>query len=215
MSCAEIEILICDYVDGTLAPAERAEVERHLADCPACAEMVRDATAAVTFMERAADVEPPPELITRIVFYAPWNKGRPKPSPWRKWLAGALGPILQPKFAMGMAMTILSLSMLLGLVAPAPLSPKDWKPTRVWASVQDRASYAWGRTVKFYDNLKLVYQIQTTLRTLQQQDEEQRPAAGGDNSEGNADERKLPEKGPSGQKAPVVAPSSNQSGETR
>ena len=37
MNCAEIEILICDYVDGTLPAAEKAAVERHLATCDACA----------------------------------------------------------------------------------------------------------------------------------------------------------------------------------
>ena len=62
-------------------------------------------------MERAAEVEPPPELITRILFDAPVEQGQePSRRAWRKWLAGALSPILQPKFAMGMAMTILSLS---------------------------------------------------------------------------------------------------------
>ena len=72
MNCAELEELICDYVDGTLTAARKAEVERHLEACPACAEMARDSAAAVAFMERAADVEPPPELITRILFDAPW-----------------------------------------------------------------------------------------------------------------------------------------------
>ena len=38
--------------------------------------------------------------------------------------------------------------------------------------MEDRAVRTWGRTVKFYDNLKFVYQIQTTLREWQQQDEE-------------------------------------------
>ena len=28
-------------------------------------------------MERAADVEPPPELVTRILFDAPWTKKAP------------------------------------------------------------------------------------------------------------------------------------------
>ena len=74
MNCAEIEILICDYVDGTLAADQKAEVERHLAECPACAELARDSAAAVAFIERAAEVEPPPELITRILFDAPWRK---------------------------------------------------------------------------------------------------------------------------------------------
>ena len=50
MNCAELEILICDYVDGTLAPAEKAEVERHLTACPTCAELARDSAAAVNFI---------------------------------------------------------------------------------------------------------------------------------------------------------------------
>ncbi len=74
MNCADIEILICDYVDGTLDPAQKAELERHLSQCPACAELAQDSAAAVGFIERAADVEPPPELITRILFDAPWGK---------------------------------------------------------------------------------------------------------------------------------------------
>ena len=34
MNCAELEILICDYVDGTLDAGRKAEVERHLARMP-------------------------------------------------------------------------------------------------------------------------------------------------------------------------------------
>ena len=66
MNCADLEILICDYVDGTLDHAGRMVVENHLAGCEACAALAGDAAEAVRFMERAADVEPPPQLITRI-----------------------------------------------------------------------------------------------------------------------------------------------------
>ena len=52
----------------------------------------------------------------------------------------------------------------------------DLEPAEVWAGLEDRAYRAWARTVKFYDNLKVVYQIQTTLREWQQQDEEQQAA---------------------------------------
>jgi len=50
MNCAESEIAICGYVDGTLAPAQKAELERHLAECPACAGVARDSAAAVARM---------------------------------------------------------------------------------------------------------------------------------------------------------------------
>ena len=37
MTCAELEILLCDYVDGTLRAEERTALENHLAGCSACA----------------------------------------------------------------------------------------------------------------------------------------------------------------------------------
>jgi anti-sigma factor RsiW len=197
MSCAEIEVLICDYVDGTLAAARKAEVERHLSACPACADLARDSAAAVAFMESAADVEPPPELITRILFDAHWAKEKQK-SKGREWLRALLSPILHPKFAMGMAMTILSISMLARFVAPArQLRPADLRPSAVWTGIESRAVRTWARTVKFYENLKIVYQIQTTLKEWQQQTDEQKPAAE------KTDERKLPVKPPASPGAPV------------
>jgi len=172
MNCAEIEILICDYVDGTLSADRKACVERHLAECPACAEMARDSAAAVAFIERAAEVGPPPELITRILFEAPWRRNKPAgPRVLTRWLS----PILQPKFAMGAAMTILSFSILSQWAPVRQLRATDLEPKAIWTGLENRVMYAWDRTVKFYDNLKFVYQIQATLREWQQQDEEQRP----------------------------------------
>ena len=66
MTCANFEIALCDYLDGTLTAAGKAEFDEHLAGCAACAELARDAGAAVSFLERVADVEPPPELVTRL-----------------------------------------------------------------------------------------------------------------------------------------------------
>ena len=61
MNCADVETLLCDYVDGTLHAEQKTAVEQHLSACAACAEFVADATRAVAFMERAAVVEPPAE----------------------------------------------------------------------------------------------------------------------------------------------------------
>ncbi len=123
MTCAELEILICDYVDGTLGPDARTSVEQHMAGCPNCAELARDAAAAVGFMERAAEVEPPPELMTRLLFNAPWAHAKTPATGVRNWFRKVLHPILQPRFAMGMAMTILSFAMLARVVAVCKLTP--------------------------------------------------------------------------------------------
>ena len=203
MTCAESEILICDYVDGTLAAAQKAEVERHLAECPACAELVRDSAAAVAFIETAADVEPPPELVTRILFDAPWRKNKRVATGLRARLTGWLSPVLQPKFVMGAAMTILSFSILSHLTPVRALKPSDLEPKVVWAGFENRAMDVWDRAVKFYDNLKFVYQIQTTLHEWQQQDEEQRPVKSRKTGQ-TTDDHKLPAKSAPG--GGVVAP---------
>lgn len=193
MMCADFEILICDYVDGVLDAARKAEVERHLAECPACAELARDSAAALSFMERASDVEPPPELITRILFEAPWNVEKAA-SKKRSWIAALLGPVLQPRIVMGMAMTMLSLSMLAKFIGPVrPLQASHLKPAAVWNSVETRAVYAWDRTIAFFDHLKIVYQIQAALQKLQQQDEDQ-PAADTPGTKPKTDDHKLPVK---------------------
>jgi hypothetical protein len=64
-------------------------------------------------MEAAAEVEPPAELVNQILYEARQGHAAPvKKSGARGWIGRLLEPVLQPKFAMGMAMTILSFSML-------------------------------------------------------------------------------------------------------
>ena len=87
-------------------------------------------------------------------------------------------------------MTILSFSILSRFVPDSAVEGRGPAAERVWASLDDRAT-APGRTVKFYDNLKFVYQIQTILRDWQQQEEDQKAA---ESSEQKTDDRKLPVK---------------------
>ena len=202
MNCAEAELLICDY--ATLDSAERFELERHLGECPACAELARDSAAALSFMERAADVEPPPELITRILFDPPWAKAKNRRAGAVGWLRRWIDPVVQPRIVMGAMMTILSFAMLSRYVPMRQLKPADLRPAAVWATIDDNAHRAWARTVKYYENLKVVYQIQTLIREWQQQQEdEQKPAV---QSQPKVDNRKLPIKGTTSGGAPDSNP---------
>jgi putative zinc finger protein len=185
MNCGQIEILLCDYLDGTLPAPERAEFERHLAGCSACTELARDAGAAVAFMDRAAAVDAPPELLTRILAATRdaepsalsriLGLGRLRSSVGR-WFA----PLLEPRLVMGMALTVLSFSMMAKCagVPVRQLKPSDLSPANVYASAEDRISRGWDRTVKFYENLRFVYDVQSRLRQwTEQQEEEDRNAS--------------------------------------
>lgn len=177
MNCADLDILLCDYVDGTLDAAGVARVEAHLAACSDCAELARDARAGAGFVALADAVEPPPALITKILYNTPHAGAAPeRPSRSRSWWQRLFEPVLQPRFAMGMAMTILSFSMVLKFagVQERGVTAADLDPVRIWASIDSKAHRAYDRVMKYYENMRLVYSIQDRLREWSAEEEDQR-----------------------------------------
>ena len=170
MNCADVEILLADYVDGTLRSEEKSALEAHLAGCAACSELARDSAGAVAFMERAAVVQAPPELVTRILFEVTAGPSHAvvKPSIVRRLFGrlfgGVFESVLQPRFAMGMAMTVLSFAMIGRFTHVRQLTPADLDPVKVWTAAEDRVVRWYNRGVKYYDSLKVVYEIQTRLK---------------------------------------------------
>jgi hypothetical protein len=173
MTCADFEVLFCDYLDGTLDARQRRDIEEHRDSCAHCRALAQDVAAAVGFIERAATVEPPPELLTKITFDIPTGGAK---RGWRSWATGWLHPLLQPRFAMGMAMTILSFSMLgrLAGIEVRQLKPSDLHPAAVLSAIDNRVHRTWERAVKYYENLRLVYEVQTRLQEWTRQEDEER-----------------------------------------
>lgn len=172
MTCAEFEIVLSDYVDGSVTVDQRRAIEAHADDCAACRELLRDVFHAVTFLERAEEVTPPAELITHLVYHAP--KGRihdefERRGWWSRAVARWLQPVLQPRMVMSMAMTILSFAMLGKCtgVRIQEITAADLNPAVIWNNLEDKAFRTWDRTVKYYDNLRLVYEMETRLKEMQ------------------------------------------------
>jgi hypothetical protein len=184
LNCGEFEVLLADYIDGTLDAVRREALENHMASCAACAEMAQDVQAALSLVERSAVVEPPAELLTKIAFEIPANnKEGLAQKGWRRFLSGWMQPLVQPKFAMGMALTILSFSMLgkFSGITARPLKPADLHPVKVWEAADDRIHRAWARGVKYYESLRIVYELRYRLNEWSQQEEEERRTQQGQN----------------------------------
>ena len=144
MRCAELEIVLADYLDGAVSGVEKSAVEAHLAGCASCTELARDAAGAVAFMDRAATVEPPPGMVARILAD---DRIRLRRS-WSERLLGFVWFLVgEPRLAMGVAMVVLSIAML----------------GRMWGPAENQVHRAWDRTVKQYENLPLVSAIQSQL----------------------------------------------------
>jgi anti-sigma factor RsiW len=166
MTCAQFEIALSDYLDRTLPSAAKAEFEQHMASCPACAELAHDAGAALEFIERVADIEPPPELVNRLYAIASREVRPTVRGGIRDWFRRVFHPVLQPRMAFGLSLTILFFGMMVRCagIPERRLTAADVDPAHVLAGVEDRAHRGWERSVKFYENLRFVYQIQSRLR---------------------------------------------------
>lgn len=204
MTCTEFEILLVDYVDGAVSVDERRAVEAHTDVCPGCREMLRDVFHAVSFLETADEVTPPPELITRIAAQIP--QGRVKDEFHRsgflsRIFSNWLQPVLQPRFAMSMAMTILSLAMVERCtgIRTQQIRPEDLSPAVVWNNLEEKAYRTWDRTVKYYENLRLVYEVETALKDLREQQDaapaQQSSAQSDANEKGSGAGNREPETG--------------------
>jgi hypothetical protein len=186
MTCADFEILLADYLDQNLPAARRADFEAHLASCPSCRAYADDVSGAVAFIGRAASPEPPPELVTKLLFEITNGPSRSviKPSLGRRLFGRWLEPVFQPRFAMGMAMTVLSISLMFRFSGVRDVKPGDLDPVAVYHSVEDRATRAWDRAVKYYHSLEIVFAIQSRYEEWTQRQAAQDAASKGETPNG-------------------------------
>ena len=190
LNCEQFEILLADYIDETLDRASREEFVRHLDSCAACAAYAAEVRSAVSFMEIAADVEPPAELAGKILQAT--NEGwefKLRARGIRGWINRTFAPVLKPRFVMGAMLTMMSISFLgrCGNDPKKPLTAADLDPVRLWSSLDTRTHRLWDRSVKSYESMRLVYEIKSQLNEWKQQQADADEAA----ADARANSRKL------------------------
>jgi anti-sigma factor RsiW len=163
-NCANIEERLSDYLEGALAREDAAAFSSHAASCGNCAALVSQVRSLLGQMQYGhLAVAEPPQLVSRIlgatVGVRPQKKGA------RKWFAWV--PILwQPRFAMGMATVAASCVIVFHTagVTPNKLKKVDLSPANLYRSANRQAHLAYARSVKFVNDLRVVYEIQSRLQ---------------------------------------------------
>lgn len=172
LGCPEMESLAAEYAEGLLSKPERRRIEEHLAVCPACSSAMDDMREALALFRKVEGAEVPAGLVRRILEETTGKltfKQR-----LRLWVR----PVLEPRLALGMAMALISFSIVMRAAGAdvAQLSLADFQPSRVYSRLNRRVHLEAAKAVKYYHDLRVVYEIQTQLQAIRETTAPAQPA---------------------------------------
>jgi len=193
MQCAEFDALLADAIDRTLSGERRERFEQHKATCAACATLFAEVSTGLEWLGEIEEVTPPPMLVHNILA-ATSAAGQqmasaPRGSLWlrlRQQSQTFFAPVLTPRFGMSMGMAFFSITLMLNL---AQIRIRDLTPHNLSHTFYSNES----KLVKYYENMRLVYEIQSRVRDLRNQTEETERERQEQNRQNNKSQKQSPE----------------------
>src|SRR5439155_24187869 len=188
MQCGEFETLLNEALDETLTGAKLESFQAHGKVCSICGPLLTEADAGRRWLRSLAEVEPPSNLVGNILIAttgrasARTQAQTGSANSWKDALSRWLGPVFtpvfavarQPRFAMsfGMAFFSLSITMSMAGVKMSDLRHADLRPSALRRTYYETT----GRIVKYYDNIRFVYEIESRLREFKRATTPAQPA---------------------------------------
>src|SRR2546423_1462457 len=178
MQCNEFDVLLTDALDGVLSGTGLDRFQAHARSCATCGPLLAEAEAGRSWLKGLSEVEPPVNLVMNILastsgidtqrLRVTTRSAQPHISWWERVQASVLEPIWatvrQPRFAMsfGMAFFALSVGLTVAGVKPADLREISLRPT----AIRYTYYHAQARVVRYFDNVRYVYEVQAALRGI-------------------------------------------------
>ncbi len=208
-ACGQWETLLADALDGLLRPEDEAFFASHKETCPFCSALYDEARRGREWLDfLALEPEIPADLVDKIL--AQTGPGQvegygvlpgqlqpatlaggtavfPAIQPWQRpgFRAGFLGfarRMAQPRLMMTAAMAFFSIALTLNLTG---VRPGDLRPKAVRSYMERQFAFASTPIVRYYDHLRLVYEVQTRMKELREstqtpgRNQQQTPSGGG------------------------------------
>src|SRR5208283_3126350 len=182
VECTEFEALLSDALDGDgqLSPARRESFEAHRRVCAICGPLFADVQAGQQWLRSLEAVEPPAYLVHNILaatsgvvstrVLAATAGGRTTPlgerlrERWDSFFTPVAAFVRQPRFVMSFGMIFFSFSLALNAagVKPSDVAKVSLRPSALRHAYND----AQIKVVKYYDNIRFVYEIESKVREL-------------------------------------------------
>lgn len=176
MQCAEFDALLTDALDGLLTGSKLVRFNTHKSGCVACSEMFTEAEAGMNFLKALPELDPPAGFAERVLLATSGVQSKAKaetPRSWMERMREIVAPkfhatwrtVMQPRFAMSFGMAFFSITLVLNVIGVKVTSIKvaDLRPSAIVRNYYETT----GRLVKYYENIRFVYELETRVRALQ------------------------------------------------
>jgi anti-sigma factor RsiW len=162
-NCTLTEERLSDSLEGLLSREEAAALSAHTAGCADCQRLIAQVGPLVQRMQRMEMAEEPLHLAGKILDAT--LGPRKSKAAWER-MAGWAAGLMQPRVAMGMATAMASFVIVLHTVGVTPnkIKKADLSPAGVLRAANRQAHLTYARGVKFVNDLRVVYEIQSRLQ---------------------------------------------------
>jgi hypothetical protein len=174
MDCAECEAAMADALDGQLGAGEMVErFQAHVSACAGCRSIFHEVEEGLGWMKSLDEVEPPSEMVHRILVATIGSAPMPVPAAKRSWLdrlrelpwlQPVFGTVLEPRFAMSFGMAFFSVMLILSMlgIRLAGVRHIDLRLAAVTRTYYETE----GKVVKYYENIRFVVELESRVRDL-------------------------------------------------
>ena len=195
-ACGQWETLLADALDGLLRPEDESTFSGHMATCAACTSLFEEARRGREWLDfLSAEPEVPAGLLDKILAQTgpgqaagfgivPEGAGaavvtagvplRKVVPAWQKpGFMGYVRRFAEPRLMMTVAMAFFSIALTLNMtgVKISSLRMADLKPTSIRSYMQRQITVAYTPIVRYYDHLRLVYEVQSRVREMRRNSE--------------------------------------------
>jgi hypothetical protein len=178
MQCNEFDALLSEALDQRLTGEQLERFQAHARGCATCGPLLAEADAGLRWLHELVEVDPPVTLVDNILAATigldtarlHGTAAAQTQISWfermQAWASAVASPILgvakQPRFAMsfGMAFFSLSITMSMAGVKLGDLRHADLRPSAIKRNYYETS----GRLVKYYENIRFVYELESRVR---------------------------------------------------
>ena len=190
IECTEFEALLSEAIEGQLRGARKESFDAHRGTCAVCGPLFADVQAGQQWLRSLEEVEPPVHLVhnilasttgissTRLLATTPETGVTPLAErlreSWDSYFTPVAAFVRQPRFVMSFGMIFFSFSLALSAagVKPAVVAKIDMRPKAILHAYIESQN----RIVKYYDNIRFVYEIESKVREIKRATRPAEPA---------------------------------------